>query len=77
MKFFIFCVHTPLDHRALRYTVNVVITTKPEVGVERQNSVKMEVFRPWSADAEAVDANAEADARKADANAEADARTRS
>ena len=48
LKFFIFFVHTPLDHRALRYTVNVVTTTKPEVGVERQNSVKMEVFRPWT-----------------------------
>ena len=48
LKFFIFFGHTPLDHHALRYTVNAVSTTEPEVGVERPKSVKMQVFRPWT-----------------------------
>ena len=48
LKFYIFFVHTPLEHRVLRYTVNAVATTKPEVGVECQNRVKMEIFRPWT-----------------------------
>ena len=47
-NFFLFLFHTPLDHRVLQYTINVVATTKPEVGVQYQNSVKMEVFRPWT-----------------------------
>ena len=47
-EIFFFFIHTPLDHRALQYTVNVVTTSKPKVGVEHQNNVKMEVFRPWT-----------------------------
>ena len=43
-----FFFHSALHHDALRCSIDVVAKNKPEVGVQRQNSVKMEVFRPWT-----------------------------
>ena len=36
--------HTGFEHHALRCTVDADATTKPEVGVECQKSIKMQVF---------------------------------
>ena len=36
-EIFNFCFHTGLEHHALRCIVDADATTKPEVGVERQN----------------------------------------
>ena len=44
----IFFFHRALHHHALRCTVDTVATTKWEVGVEHQKSIKMQVFRLWT-----------------------------
>ena len=47
-KFKICFFHNALPHHAPRCTIDAVTKSKQEVGVSRQNGIKLVFFRPWN-----------------------------